>query len=144
MNSSIAIRFAKLTDSKELSRMNYEFNDVEVEEDEIKNHLRQSDEIVVVAIFDDKTVGFACAQKFDSFCYDKAQCEITEVYVRAEYRRKGVASALVKFIEEELSWGGIGEIKILTGIDNRAALKAYTLAGYTNKRKTVLKKTFSQ
>lgn len=136
------IRLANTYDAEELSLMNYEFNDVKIRNEQVRNSLRNSDEIIAIAKVGEKHAGFACAQKFDSFCYEKPQGEITEVYVRKEYRRKGIASAMVEFLEKRLSSVGVGEVKILTDINNEAAIKTYTLSGYKNKTKVVLKKDF--
>lgn len=138
----IDIRLANSADAEELSNMNNEFNGVKIKPQDVVKSLENAGEIVVIATVGDEAVAFACAQKFDTFCYQKPQAEITEVYVRKEHRRKGIASAMVDFLENTLVSMGVGEIKILTGVNNEAAIKAYTTAGYKNKLKVVLKKEY--
>jgi GNAT superfamily N-acetyltransferase len=62
---------------------------------DIVESLNKSTELVAVAVNNDKIVGFACAQRFDSFCYNEPQAEITELYVEEAARKKGVATLLI-------------------------------------------------
>lgn len=127
---SIYLRFANEADSHELIKLNQEFNGKGTTEDHIKECLRMTNELVVVAVDNDSVTGFACAQKYVSFCYESLQGEITEMYVREAFRRRGIASAMISFLEEKLYALGVRSIKILTGKENETAISAYKNSEY--------------
>ena len=54
-------------------------------------------EVVIVSQENDFLAGFACVQLKKSFCYDEYMPELTEVYVRPEYRKQGIASAMIAY-----------------------------------------------
>lgn len=140
VDDSVEVRIADRHDIDELSAMNYEFNGVTVSSQHILNTLATGQEIVAIATVNDSLAGFACGQFYRSFCYDSLSGEITEMYVRAAYRRQGVGSALLVFLERELHKRGVTSVRILTGQDNEAGLGLYVTLGYTRKGETVLAK----
>ena len=88
------IRLASVGDAGELERLNAEFNGKgKTTEESIRaSLLTNRREIVIVADGNGgRLAGFACVQLKKSFCYDEYMPEITEVYVRPEYRGRGVA-----------------------------------------------------
>ena len=138
--TSVEVRMADKHDADELSAMNYEFNGVTVTSQHILDALATGQEIVAIAMVNDSVVGFACGQFHRSFCYNSLSGEITEMYVRAAYRRRGVGSALLVFLERELRKRGVTGVRILTGQDNEAALGLYFGLDYLEKDETVLAK----
>lgn len=130
MKYLIIVRLATLDDIDELINMNYEFNSVKISYDNVRESLKTNNELVAVSIIDDKITGFACAQYNKSFCYEEFNGEITELYVKKEFRRMGVASALISYIEKELRLLGVKDIKIITNIKSEAAQKIYTELNY--------------
>ncbi|SHI10938.1 Acetyltransferase (GNAT) domain-containing protein [Butyrivibrio fibrisolvens DSM 3071] len=54
-------------------------------------------EVVIVSQENDFLAGFACVQLKKLFCYDEYMPELTEVYVRPEYRKQGIASAMIAY-----------------------------------------------
>jgi ribosomal protein S18 acetylase RimI-like enzyme len=58
--------------------------------------------------------------------------ELQDVEVRAEYRRRGVASALTLFAEEEARLRGFDRLRLTVAIDNRPAQALYERFGYAN------------
>lgn len=97
------IRLASPSDANELSRLNQEFNggDQRTSADIIES-LNDSAELIAVAEIGGKVVGFGCAQSFRSFCYNGLQGEFTEMYVEEAARRKGIATSLIFYLEENL------------------------------------------
>ena len=88
------IRLASVGDAGELERLNAEFNGKgKTTEESIRaSLLTNRREIVIVADGDGgRLAGFVCVQLKKSFCYDEYMPEITEVYVRPEYRGRGIA-----------------------------------------------------
>ena len=97
------IRLASVGDVGELERLNAEFNGKgKTTEESIRaSLLTNRREIVIVADGNGgRLAGFVCVQLKKSFCYDEYIPEITEVYVRPEYRGRGVAREMLSFAQE--------------------------------------------
>ncbi len=129
------VRIAQPKDADALAKMNREFNRNLIEPKEVSRKLRRGSEIVLIAENEDQVLGFACAQLMDSFCYVRPYAELTELYVRVAYRRKGVGSALVRNMEKELARRGVMHIHILTAVRNKPARALYDRLRYSHSRK---------
>lgn len=140
MANNIVIRQATVEDAESLLQLNYEFNEVQMDIAEITESLRVSTELIALAMIGDRVAGFACAQYFRSFCYQSLCGEITEMYVREDARRKGIASLLLTFLEDELRARGVTGVKLITGSKNEIAIKAYETNGYIPQDDLVLHK----
>lgn len=92
------IRLASVGDAGELERLNAEFNGKgKTTEESIRaSLLTNRREIVIVADGNGgRLAGFVCVQLKKSLCYEDFMPEITEVYVRPEYRGRGVAREML-------------------------------------------------
>ncbi|GIP31806.1 GNAT family N-acetyltransferase [Paenibacillus sp. J2TS4] len=138
--NKVYVRWASAEDSSTLVSLNNKFNGVEISASEVKLSLQNSRELVAIAMLDDTPAGFACAQYFKSFCYSELLGEITELYVDEGARRKGLATLLIKFLEEKLISLGVTNIKVLTGINNRAGISTYEKSGYKLQDELVFEK----
>lgn len=125
MRTQFQLRLASRRDAKSLSEMNYEFNKVAIGEAAINLKLSRGHEIVAIAEQDRGTIAFACAQVYDSFCYKTLQAELTELYVRNGFRRNGIGSGLIRFMEDQIAKRHGRHIHILTGSLNRSAQTLY-------------------
>ena len=83
------VRVATEKDAGQLEALNNEFNgEGETTLDHIRSSLADNrQEIVVVDEANGELTGFVCVQLKRSFCYDDYMPEITEVYVKPQYRR---------------------------------------------------------
>ena len=126
------VRFALPSDAPALHRLNAEFNGPGPGGfAHIERSLRENpSEIVCIAELGGSAVGFCCAQLFSSLCYETKMGEITELYVQEHARRKGLAAALVRLAESELTARGATTLKLLTGDDNLPARALYESLGY--------------
>jgi ribosomal protein S18 acetylase RimI-like enzyme len=137
----IAVRMAITSDAEQLSKLNQEFNGGNRRPlSDIVECLNKSTELVSVAVDNGNIVGFACAQSFDSFCYEEPQGEITELYVEEASRKRGVATSLISCLELNLQRYGVKRIKVLTGKENNAAIKTYEHCDYIMDDDLLLKK----
>lgn len=89
--------------------------------------------LLLVAEDNDDVVGYlyAHADKIDYYNTKKLECEIEVVYVTEDYRRKGVARALV---EECIIWAktkNVFRIKIGAYTQNKASQQAFQKYGFT-------------
>lgn len=137
---NIHIRWANENDAEDLLKLNDAFNGVGTNMEEVKESLALSNELIALAVIDGQAVGFACAQYFKSFCYRGLQGEITEMYIAEVARRRGLATLLIAFIEEELKARGVTSVKILTGQSNERAIKTYEKSNYARTEEVLLQK----
>jgi ribosomal protein S18 acetylase RimI-like enzyme len=129
----VIIRKAQKQDIPDILRINDLMNGVGYSTAEhIKNSLeRNPNEIVLVAIHNDKAIGLICGMLKPSICYAKSiPCEVTELFVCEDYRRKGIASKLIKQLENEFDKNNTDEVILLTGKKNINAQKFYENSGY--------------
>ena len=129
------IRLASVGDAGELERLNAEFNGKgKTTEESIRaSLLTNRREIVIVADGNSggRLAGFVCVQLKKSFCYDEYMPEITEVYVRPEYRGRGVLQEMLTFAQEYCKKiYPLHSFELLTGSDNTAAQKLYSAIGF--------------
>ena len=102
--------------------------------DNIRNSLKNNkQEVVIVADEDDVLVGFVCVQLKKSFCYDEYMPEITEVYVKPTYRKRGIASEMIAYVETYCSKNyPLHKYELLTGDENLVAQFVYNKLGYAD------------
>ena len=129
------VRKATVKDAEQLGVLNDEFNGAgETTLDNIRNSLKYNQQEVVIV--DDENgvlTGFVCVQLKKSFCYDEYMPEITEVYVRPAYRKKGVASEMIAFAEDYcIKNYPLYKYELLTGTENIIAQFLYNRLGYTD------------
>lgn len=137
---NIEIRKATLEDVDALKQLNYEFNNVIVTNDNIVEGIKKWEEIIVIYTVNNSPIAFACAKITKSICYNYKDAEITEVFVRNNYRKLGVAKSMIKFIEDILEENKTNHIGILTGTKNFAAQDLYKSCGYNLKEKVMMVK----
>ncbi|QOS78513.1 GNAT family N-acetyltransferase [Paenibacillus sp. JNUCC31] len=137
---NIEIRWANANDAEDLLKLNEAFNGVGTSIEEVKDSLALSDELIALAVICGQAVGFACAQYFKSLCYRGLHGEITEMYITEVARRRGLATLLIAFIEDELRARGVTSVKILTGQRNEMAIQTYEKSNYARTEEVLLQK----
>ena len=141
------IRFATAQDAVALYRLNALFNGHHCSSvNQIAAFLSAPhSEIILLAQQEQLlSIGFCCAQLHHSFCYPVPTGIISELYVLPEYRRQGVAAALLTVVEAELSYPGAGELQLCTGLENFPAQQLYTTCGYFRAQECVYQKQLRQ
>lgn len=137
---------AEVKDAPALHELNCEFNGENcITLEGVKESLANPQNEIVFVCYDGESesavpVGFVCGMLKKSACYADISAELTELYVRAEYRRKGIASQLVAALEAELSALGVQHMMVLTGDDNLAAQRLYESFGYEKNSEVELEK----
>ncbi|MEG6613289.1 GNAT family N-acetyltransferase [Pseudoclostridium thermosuccinogenes] len=136
------LRIATGEDVGNLFEMNEEFNGKNCTTKELMRSSIDSNEqeVVSIAYIDGVAAGFICGQSIRSMCYDKCYVEITELYVREEYRRQGIATKLINYIENIFEERNIKEFQLFTGKDNTAARAFYEKLGYKKIDEVMYKK----
>lgn len=131
---SISIRKAVASDAAAILRLNAEHNDVRSREAGIAKRLAQSDgvESLYLAEIEDEVVGHLSLRLMAQICDDAPYAEVSELYVAAEHRRKGVATALMDHAVALAKEAGAQEIVLLTNFRNHVAQQFYFAHGYEN------------
>lgn len=127
----IEYKLASAGDGEGLARLNYEFNGVDIGVENIARSLEKNKaESVAVASKNGKIAGFLCGQKIESFCYAAPYAELTELYVAPEERNKGIATGLIRFLEDYYAENGVKSFVIQTNASNTNAQGLYERLGY--------------
>lgn len=137
------IRFAAAEDAEQLFELNRQFNGPEAaSRDSVRQALESGGrELVVVAEEAGSLLGFVCVQIKRSFCYAEAYAEITEVFVKEEARRQGLAGKMIGFAEDFCSSREqIRSFELHTGGDNLGAQALYCSLGYGTEGEVLFRK----
>jgi GNAT superfamily N-acetyltransferase len=131
-HTPIATRVATIADAAELARLNALFNESEDTPEQLAARLADPRrvETPIVAELDGRVVGFAALRLVPCVFYDAPHAEVTELFVEAAHRRRGVGRALLAHAERLAHAGGAHELLILTSFDNHAAQALYHARGY--------------
>lgn len=129
------VRLAAINDAEQLKILNDEFNGIsDTTPEQIRNSLTNNAQEIVVVDEDEESgllTGFVCMQLKKSFCYKEYIPEITEVYVRQEYRNRGIASTMITFAEDCCGRHyAVSGFELLTGKENHTAQSVYEKLGY--------------
>ena len=141
------VRIATVQDAEQLEILNNEFNgEGETTLDNIRNSLANNkQEIIVVDNMNGELTGFVCVQLKKSFCYDDYMPEITEVYVKPQHRRNGIARAMITYAEEYCkSHYPLHKFELLTGDENGGAQSVYAKLDYSEDGELHLSKRFAR
>lgn len=132
LTERIHVRQAQTTDIQALFAMNELFNGPGSTTEELLTETIRSNarETVLIAEADGEPAGFCCVQLSVSMCYDTNYIEITELFVREEYRRQGVASALLASAESFFGDQRVRSYQLFTGKTNTIAQRFYEQQGY--------------
>ena len=95
----------------------------------LESRIRQAR--LIVARFDGELVGI-CTISPDGFLLDSPVqvWDIADVWVEPHARRKGVASAMIKYCEHECQMRGASEVRLSVYAMNEAGLALYRSLGY--------------
>lgn len=128
----IKIRFALPDDAAELMAMNGEANGVnDLDAAAVRAELESGRELVAVAAAGKALAGYCCVQYYKSFCHNDAKAELTELYVRPEFRHKGLASRMIACQSAELKKRGVAELEVKTEADDANANAVYSANGFS-------------
>ena len=113
------IKIAEINDLENLYELNRLFgNETTKEEMEIclkhNNH-----EIICIAYLDNIAIGYCTGLIIKSICYKNNRLDIESLFVKEEYRHKGIGKALIKFMEKEALLRKILHYHIITNKENK-------------------------
>jgi ribosomal protein S18 acetylase RimI-like enzyme len=85
-----------------------------------------------IAEIDGQAVGFASLRLVPYLGEEAPYAELTELFIMPDFRRKGVAQALIEAVAALAQKRGATSLIVMTGHDNEAAIAAYRRAGFGN------------
>jgi ribosomal protein S18 acetylase RimI-like enzyme len=83
-----------------------------------------------LACVGDEAAGLACLRLVPYIGQDVPYAELTQMYVRKGYQRRGVGAALIAQVEHVALENGATSVHIITGGDNDGAQAFYRAQGY--------------
>jgi ribosomal protein S18 acetylase RimI-like enzyme len=95
--------------------------------DRIKTMLKKKRDYYIVAFVDNKAVGWVIGNTIERFT--GKEMLLYEIDVLSDYRRQGIATALIGYLKHMCKKKGYEEMWVLTDNENSAALKTYISAG---------------
>jgi GNAT superfamily N-acetyltransferase len=87
-------------------------------------------EQTLLAAVEGEPAGLACVRLVPYIGQDAPYAEVTQLYVRPRFQRRGVGAALVLASEQLALDAGATSVHIVTGVDNHGAQAFYRAAGY--------------
>lgn len=150
---SITVRTAIRDELDKVNLLRRQVNDVHVSgrpdifragfSDELRDHIYEQfdsgEYAVIVAIADDRIVGFAVTtvihKPLSPYNNARSFYRVDEFGVDEEYRRKGVATALIAYIKDDAKGKGLDRVELDMWEFNEGALAFYEAAGFRTYRR---------
>lgn len=134
IGNGVYYRVATVEDAAELVRLNALFNGEEEPPAQLAQRLMDPRrvETPVLAIVEGRVVAFAALRMVPCVFYPVPYAELTELFVEAAWRGRGIGRGLVNYVEQMALEAGATELFILTGFDNQPAQALYHSLGYTD------------
>lgn len=115
-----------------LARMNAIFNGSTVSAEQLAERLADPHcvETPIIAEVEGEVVGFTALRVVPSLFYNAPHAELTELFVEAAYRRRGIGKSLIAYALDLARQAGAKEMMVLTGFDNHGAQALYREMGF--------------
>jgi GNAT superfamily N-acetyltransferase len=131
---TITVRQATPDDATELAVMLNQFDGMGATAEQVAARMLACQSVLTTFLgaLDGQPVGFACLRLVPHLQGDEPYAELTDIYVDAPFRRRGVARALIAQVEAAARSAGASDLVIITGFDNAGAQAAYRAVGYAD------------
>ena len=140
----MTIRTVELKDIDGLFQLNKLFEN-ETSKDIMEKYIETNDhEIICIAYMDNIAVGYCTGLIVKSVCYNNSRLDIESLFVKEEYRKKGIGKALINFMEKEARAKNILHFHINTNRKNITARSFYEKLGYKDTGEILLDKTLDK
>jgi ribosomal protein S18 acetylase RimI-like enzyme len=128
----ILVRIGGLPDAATLSELLYEFNGEVLPPDQFARRMEQVKglETVFLGDVEGMPAGLLILRTAPTLSMAEDWAEITEMYVRPPFRRRGVGRALVERAVGHARYRGCTEVHLLTDATNVAAQSFYQAVGF--------------
>ena len=129
---SVRIELARLRDAGTIAAMSRDLIETGLgwswRPERVERMLRNTDAVVLKAVDDTEIAGFAIMR----FGWEEAHLDL--LAVRSQWRRRGIATALLRWLEESALTAGVAIIRLEVRESNGAALRFYERMGYLRVR----------
>jgi ribosomal protein S18 acetylase RimI-like enzyme len=128
----LQLRDVVAQDAEALSHLVTDFTGLRTTPEQIRRRLIRSQgvEHPIVAEIDGQVVGFASLRLVNYLGEDAPYAEISELFVSAHYRHRGIGRALMTELEVRARAVGASSVTVLTAADNRGAVALYRGMGF--------------
>jgi len=132
MIDEITIVEATIDDVQDLVQLNILFNGSSDSATAMAERMTEPRrvETIIIARVNGKVAGFAALRIVPCVLYPTPHAELTELYVKEDYRQLGIGKRLVQYLEELALKKGADDLLVLTGADNLPALSLYHALGF--------------
>jgi GNAT superfamily N-acetyltransferase len=131
---TMTIRPATPDDAAAIHHLNEVYNDVRATVAQIREQITrcQATETALLAEVDGRAVGFLCLRLLPQITDAHPYAEVSELFVEAEFRRSGVARALMDRAVAMAKAAGAKEIILMTGFKNTGGQRFYHNQDFEN------------
>lgn len=129
--SDIEIRRLTPDDDATLNGLVLDFHDLSIPLDRCREILENENNYIMAAFKDDEAVGWTVSYRLQR--YTKDEMFLYEVDVSPDYRRQGIATALVENIKTFTAENGFQGLFVMTNAENDEAMGLYGKTGATRK-----------
>jgi ribosomal protein S18 acetylase RimI-like enzyme len=132
MIDEITIVEATIDDVQDLVQLNILFNGSSDSATAMAERMTEPRrvETIIIARVNGKIAGFAALRIVPCVLYPTPHAELTELYVKEDYRQLGIGKRLVQYLEELALKKCADDLLVLTGADNLPALSLYHALGF--------------
>ena len=132
--ATMTVRQATPDDAPELARMLDLFDGMGATPEQVAARMLACQSVLTTFLgeLEGQPVGFACLRLVPHLQGDEPYAELTDIYVEAPFRRRGVARALIAHVEAVARSAGASDVVIITGFDNAGGRAAYRAVGYAD------------
>jgi len=125
------VRLAREGDIPSLEELFFEFSGWELERNAaLREAINDLNGELLVAEYDGELVAFLHQVFFVDPLHAGANSDITSLFVKEDYRRRGIASQLLQKALQSAKRREVIEIHVTTRKDNKAAIKFYEKIGF--------------
>ena len=105
----------------------------------VAQFLKRDDQYFIVAIEDDKPIGFALAYELERIDRPHPMLFLYEIEVIETHRQQGVATAMIELLKETCREKGAFKMFVIAAASNSAALRLYNSTfGVTKKTEDIV------
>jgi len=141
---NINIKIVEKNDLDNLFELNILFKNNTTKKDMEIIFNQNNKEIICIAYFENIAVGYCTGLIIESICYKNKRMDIETLFVKEEYRQKGIGKKLIQFIEKEALLRNINHFHINTNTNNCITIKFYEKMNYKNTGELLLDKTINK
>lgn len=137
----VTVHQATVEDAAVLARLMNQFDGTSATGEQVATRMQACASILTIyfGVVNGHIAGFACLRLLPLLQGDEPYAELTDLYVDAPFRRRGVARALIAHVDAVTREAGAREILLTTDFANAAAQAAYRAAGYADYALTMRK-----